>query len=178
MIKKRRQKNQKGLSDVVSIVLFLALVVVMVGIVWAVVNGLVKDKLSQAGSCFDISGKVTINGRYTCYNSTSNELQFSLSVGDINIDEILVGISASGTSVSFKINSGSSQVTNLFTYPGRSINVTLPKKNAGLTYILNMSGAGFQGVPDSMRIAPIVGEEQCETSDSVEEIDNCQLLVQ
>ncbi len=171
-------KNKKGLSDVVSIVLFLALVVVMVGLVWTVVNGLVKNKLSQTGSCFDTSGKVEINGRYTCYNSSSKELQFSIIVGDINIDDLLVGISASGTSASLKISSASTQVDNLVSYPNRNANVSLPKKNAGLTYLFNMSAAGFSGAPDSMRIAPVIGTDQCETSDSLEQIDNCQSLVQ
>ncbi|MEK6841939.1 MAG: archaellin/type IV pilin N-terminal domain-containing protein [Nanoarchaeota archaeon] len=169
-------KNKKGLSEVVTVVLFLALAVVMVGVVWAVVNGLVKDKLSQAGSCFDTSGKIMINNRYTCYNSTSKELQLSLSLGDIDVEEILVGISGSGTSISFKLNNGNSQISNLVSYPSRNVNVTLPKKNAGLTYLFNMTGAGFSGSPDSIRIAPIIGTEQCEAADSIEEVDDCQAL--
>ena len=171
-------KNKKGLSEVVTVVLFLALAVVMVAVVWGVVNGLVKDRLSQAGSCFDTSGKITINDRYTCYNSTSKELQISVSIGDIDVSEVLFGISGSGTSISFRVNNGNSSVANLVTYPGRSANVTLPQKNAGLTYLFNMTGAGFSGAPDSIRIAPVVGTEQCETADTIEQVDNCQALLQ
>ena len=170
-------KRKKGLSEVVSAVLILALVVVMVGIVWAVVNNLVNDRLSESSSCFDTFGKVTINNRYTCYNSTSNEFQFSINVGDISLSEVLVGISASGTSVSFKLDNKGAVIPNLVTYPGRSTNITLPKKNAGLTYILNMGGAGFSGAPDSIRIAPIIGNDQCEVSDALEQIDNCLALI-
>ena len=178
MISNKKQKgSDRGLSDVVSVVLFLTLTVVMIAIVWGVVNGLVKDRLSQADSCFDTSGKIAINDRYTCYNSSTKELQLSLSVGDIDVDEILVGISGSGTSISFRMNIGNSTIPNLVTYPGRSTNVTLPDKNAGLTYLFNMSAANFFGSPDSIRIAPVIGTEQCETADALEEVDDCQALL-
>lgn len=167
--------SDKGLSEIVSIVLILALVIVMVGIVWGVVNNLVKDKLSQTGSCFEVFGKVTLNSRYTCYNSTTNELQFSISIGDANVDEALVGISSAGTSTSFKITKKGSQIANLVTYPSRNTNVSLPTKNAGLTYLFNMSAAGL-GPAESIRIAPAVGKDQCEVSDTIEEIDNCLAL--
>ena len=169
------KRGKKGLSEVVSVVLILALVVALVGIVWSVVNGLVEDNLSKSG-CFETFGKVTINNDYTCYNSTSNELQFSISVGDINLDELLIGVSAAGTSASFKLNSGITQVANLVTYPDRSTNVKLPGKNSGLTYIFNMGAAGLSGPAESIRIAPVIGNDQCEVSDAIEEIDNCLSL--
>ena len=167
--------NKKGLSEIVSIVLILALVIVMVGIVWGVVNNLVKDKLSQTGSCFEVFGKVTLNSRYTCYNSSSNELQFSINVGDVNIDEVIVGISSRGTSSSFRLDSKGTPVANVVAYPSRSTNVSLPAKNSGLTYLFNMNTAGL-GAPESIRIAPAVGKDQCEVSDTIEEIDNCLAL--
>ena len=171
------RKNKKGLSEVVSAVLILALVVVLVGIVWAVINNLVKDKLSETGSCFDTFGKVTINSRYTCYNSTSNEFQFSINVGDISLNEVLIGISASGTSTSLRLDNKGAVIPNLVNYPSRSTNITLPKKNAGLTYLFNMGGGGLSGAPDSIRIAPVIGNDQCEVSDALEKIDNCLALI-
>ena len=170
-------RNKKALSEVVSTVLILALTIVLAGIVWAVVNGLVKEKVSETESCFNTFGKVTINSRYTCYNSSSNELQFSIDVGDISLNEVIVGISTSGTSLSFRLNSEGSQIANLVNYPTRSTNIKIPEKNAGLTYILDMDGAGLPGTPNSIRIAPVVGNDQCEVSDSLEEIDNCAAFI-
>jgi len=170
-------KNNKGLSEIVSVVLILVLVMVMVGIVWGVVNSLVEDELSQTGSCFEIFGKVTLNDGYTCYNSSSKELMFSISVGDLSPDEVLVGVTSAGTSSTFKLNKMGTPVANVVTYPSRSINVSLPGKNAGLTYLFNMSKAGMSVPAESIRIAPIVGENQCEVSDAIEEVDNCLSLV-
>ena len=183
MIKKNKKrvgvlKNKHGLSEVVSIVLFLALVVVMVGLVWMVVNNLVKDKLSSTGSCFDTAGKVSINSRYTCYNSSSNEFQFSISLGDLDVEEVLIGFSSVGTSESFTITNVNSTIENVVSYPSRNVNVTLPKKNGGLTYLFDMDAAGFSGTPDSIRIAPVIDGNQCETSDTLNQIDDCQSLVQ
>ena len=172
---KRVFKGKGGLSEIVSVVLILALVVVMVGIVWTVVNNLVQDNLSQSG-CFENLGKVTINNDYTCYNSSTNELQFSINVGNINLDEAIVGISAAGTSSSFRLYSIGTLVANVVNYPDRSPNVKLPGKNAGLTYIFNLGGAGLSGPAESIRIAPVVGTDQCEISDAIEEIDNCLAL--
>ena len=169
--------NRKGLSDVVTTVLMIALGVAMIAIVWVIVNGLVKSSLSSAGSCVDTFDKVKINSRYTCYNSSSKEFQFSIDIRDISVDEVVVGISAGGSSVSFRLNNGNSQINNLSTYPNHGINVSLPGKNAGLTYLFNMSGAGFSGKPDSIRLAPVMGTNQCEATSSLEEIDDCNLLV-
>ena len=169
-------KDKKGVSEVISVILIVALVMIMIGVVWVVVKNLVSDKLSETGSCFENFGKVTLNNRYTCYNSTSKELQFSINIGDANISEALLGVSSAGTSVSFKLNNTGSQIPNLVNYPNRTTNITLPKKNAGLTYLLNMSAAGLS-VPDSISIAPKTGKDQCGISDSLEEIDDCLSLV-
>src|SRR3989344_7007422 len=96
------KRGKKGLSEIVSVVLILALTVTLVGIVWAVVNNLVEDNLSKS-SCFETFGKISINNDFTCYNSSSNELQFSISIEDISLDAVLVAISAEGFSESFKI---------------------------------------------------------------------------
>ncbi|MBS3086896.1 hypothetical protein J4422_04305 [Candidatus Pacearchaeota archaeon] len=169
------KRGKKGLSEIVSVVLILALTVTLVGIVWAVVNNLVEDNLSKS-SCFETFGKISINNDYTCYNSSSNELQFSISVGDVNLDELLIGVSAAGTSASFRLTSGVTQVANLVAYPDRSTNVKLPGKNSGLTYLFNMGAAGLSGPAESIRIAPVIGNDQCEVSDAIEEIDNCLSL--
>lgn len=169
--------NKRGASEVVSIVLIIALVMVMTGIIWAVVSNLVDDNLEKTGTCFETFGKVNINNRYTCYNSSSKELQISLSLEDISLDGVLVGISASGSSVSFKLNNTGGPIPNLYNYPSRTTNITLPGKNAGKTYYFNMSAAGFGSTPTkSIMIAPIIGKDQCDVSDSNEQVDNCLSL--
>lgn len=167
-------KNKKGVAPIVATILLIALVMVIVAAVWVVVNNLVKGKLEESGACFGIFEKVSLNPTYTCYNSNLNEFWFSISIDDIDVDEVLVGISAEGDSVSFKISkTPSSEIDNLVMYPTRSSSIILPSKNAGLTYILNMTGAGFSESPSSISIAPIISGTQCSISDSMHEIDRC-----
>jgi flagellin-like protein len=166
-------KNKKGVAPVVATILLIALVIVIVAVVWVIVNNLVKGGLEESEACFGIFEKVSLNPGYTCYNSGSNEFWFSISIGDIDVDEILVGISAEGSSSTFKISKTSSEIDNLVMYPTRSSSITLPSKNAGLTYIFNMTGAGFSEAPNSISIAPIIKGVQCSVSDSMHEIDRC-----
>jgi len=186
----RRQKNQrffsynlfskdrKGVSGVVAMVLMITLVIVVVGVVWVVVNNLVSESIESTESCFGIFDKVKITTGYTCYNSSSEELQFSISVGDITVDELLVSVSSEGTSTSFKLSSDA-QESYLKNY-GVGTNygeiLIFPGKNSGRTYVFNMTNAGLSGIPDSIEIAPIIEKKQCGVSDSISEFDNCLLL--
>lgn len=171
------QNNKRGISGVIVAVIMIALVMVTTLIVWAVVTNIIKSKLDYVGSCLGMFEKVTINSRYTCYNSSSNEFQFSINIGDVDIDEVLVSISGDGASKSLKISNEGQPIGNLVNYPDRSTSIILPGKNAGLTYIFNMDGGGFSGAPDSIKIAPKIEEEQCEMTDSLSEIDDCQWLI-
>ncbi len=168
--------QKKGLSGVIAAVILIALVMVTTAIIWTVVNNLITEKLEGAESCFDIFEKVTINNRYTCYNYSSNQLQFSINIGDIKIDEVLVAVSGKGTTTSFKLSNEVLNIPDLTNYPSGSIGVRLPGKNSGLTYFFDMSGSGFSEKPDLIKIIPIIGQKQCEASDSLSEIDNCLLL--
>ena len=168
-------KNRRGISGVIVVVILIALVMTITGIVWAVVNNLVKEELGSAGSCFGIFGEVNLNSRYTCYNG-SQELLFSINIGDVDVDEALIGVSGQGTGVSFKLSSQAGPIDNVVTYPDRSANVRLPSKNSGFTYIFDMAGAGFSGTPDSISIAPIIKGNQCGVSDTIEKIESCASL--
>src|SRR3989344_5177152 len=61
--------NKKGLSQVVTTVILIALALAAVAVVWVVVNNLVNKKLSEAGTCADIIDKVELNSMYSCYNT-------------------------------------------------------------------------------------------------------------
>jgi flagellin-like protein len=170
-------KSKRGISGVVTAVIMIALVIAASSIVWTVVNNLVKNKLDEAGSCFDTFEKVTINSKYTCYSSSSNEFQFSIRVaGDIDLTSLLVSVSGQGESKSFKLTPEGLATDYLFTYPKREQPVYLPKKGDGRTYILNLDIAEMSR-PESIQVAPLVGGKQCEVSDSLQQIDSCELLI-
>lgn len=164
-------KNKKGISAIIATLLLVALTIVLVVIVWTVINGLVSQKINQSSACFGNFDPVTINDQYTCYNSSSHAVQFSLDVGSTNVDGVIVSISSSGTSSSISINSTAGQVPNLSLYNGTTT-VMSPAKNSGITYLYNWTGSD---VPNSIQIAPIVSGQQCGASNAVP-LDDCNLL--
>ena len=166
-----KKLNKKGIASIVATVMLIALTIVLVGIMWAIINNLVEKETESSGSCFGIFEKVSLNSEYTCY--INNEFRFSINIGDIDVDEILVGISTEGDSSTFKISKIPSEIDNLVMYPGGSSSISLPSKNAGLTYVFDMAGAGFLSDPDSISIAPIIKGAQCDISDSMNEIERC-----
>jgi len=129
--------EKKGVSGVVTALILIALVLVATTIVWGVINKIVKKELATAESCFGIFDKVSVNNDYTCHNSSSQELRFGISMGDINVDELLVSISGVEQSRSFKLSNEASTESYIRAYTGGDI--VLPSKNAGLTYIVDLT---------------------------------------
>ncbi len=158
-----------GLSGIITAVIMIALVMAAAVIVWGVVNNLLKGQMESAEACFGNYNKVTINSIYTCYDSTDNTFHFSLNIGDIEVDEVIVSVSSEGSTNSYTLNNTASTVSGLGPYPSGSGDVNLSSKNAGLTYI----ASGFTEKPDLIRIAPVIGEQQCEISDTVSNIELC-----
>ncbi|MBU4069763.1 MAG: hypothetical protein KJ646_02165 [Nanoarchaeota archaeon] len=173
------KSNTKAISAVIATVILIALTVAVISIVWVVVNNLVTTELEGAQSCYGVFDKVTINNRYTCYDSSdpsSDKFQFSISIGDIPVDEVLVSISGEGQSKSFKITNNATTIENVENYPAGTLQIKLPGINSGLTYIYDLTAGGFSTSPDKIEIAPIVNKKQCGVSDSLSDIENCLLL--
>lgn len=164
--------DKKGVSAIIATVILIALAVTAIAVIWVFVKGMVEGELGEAGACFEIYDKVTLNDRFTCYDSISEETIFSISIGDVEVDEILVGISAEGTSKSFRIKNDT-VIANLAMWPGEESTIMLPGKNEGLTYVVDMSGAGLTESPNMIQISPVIKGAQCDVSDSIVQIDSC-----
>jgi len=161
--------SNKGLSAIITTLILIALTISVIAIVWVVVSNLLTDRLDAAESCINIFNKVELNERYTCYNSTSLSFQFSINIGDIDLDEVIVSVSEAGSSTSYKITNVAQTILGLGPYPSGLGDVKLPGKNSGMTYISNE----FSTIPDSVKITPVIDRNQCEVSDSVLEIYSC-----
>jgi FlaG/FlaF family flagellin (archaellin) len=176
----KKLENKKGLSTVIATVLLILLVVVATGIVWAFVNNIVTNKTAGVQSCFDVtsSPKVTLNGGYTCYiNATNGEVQFSVDIGDAQINGLAVSIAVGGNSKTFTLTNEDTVIPNLKPYGDSytySDPVKLPGKNEGRTYVASGFNTKLNKV-DSIKIAPIV-EKQCDLSDQTYQIDDCALF--
>lgn len=164
-------KNRSGISGVVTVVILIALVVVLISIVWVAVQGLVEDKLGSAEACLEVFEKVKINSRYTCYEKKvedPNLFQFSITRGDIELDKILVSISSEGEMKTFEIPGTYDNVKN---YKDGEYDeaLTLPEKNAGLTYV----SQGWSEKPDLVEISLVIEGIPCQVSGSLSDIDFC-----
>ena len=166
-------KNRKGLSTVLATVIIVGLTVAMGAIIWAVVSNLVGSNLEESKACFGVLDQVKLNNDFTCYNPTTDKLQFSLTVGDININGILVSVAFRGSSQSATLTDQLQNIANVKNYPDGSDGVKIPDKNAGLTYLFN----GITSKPLSVGIIPIINGEQCGSTDTLHEIDDCTSLL-
>lgn len=177
MIKKM---NKKAVSAIVETVILVALVVGLTAIVWLVVNNLVNDELKGAKSCFGNFEKITINNRYTCQDATAGYTDISISIGDLDVTEIVVSVLGAGEQKSFRIN-GDDSYTYIKNFADASYDSTpliLPVQNSGKTYTIKLGSEGIGMVSiDSIKIAPVIGEEQCDVSDTIYSIDNCKSLI-
>jgi len=160
-------KNKKGLSAVITTLIMIALVIALITIVWIAVDRMAKGAIEGSESCFDIAGKAKINNAYTCWNGT--DLQFSVSLGDISPDAVLVTVSTVGTTKSYTID-GTNLYAKVMNYGDASYGgaLTALTANSGQTYLTN----DFSSAPDSIELFLIFGEKQC-FSDALYEISDC-----
>jgi flagellin-like protein len=160
---------KKGVSGIITTVVLIALALAIVAVVWVVVKNIVEGRVAHSEACFDVFEKVRINEIYTCWDSEANQFQFSISIGDIEVDEILIAIGSEAMQKSIRITSGGGTVEGVSNYRGDSNIIKTPGKNAGLTYIYS----GTATKPDYIEIAPVVDGKQCDISDSLYEIESC-----
>jgi len=162
---------KKGISNVVSTLLLVLLTLVIVGVVWGFVETFVNDTVEE--DCFDLYGKFSINQEYTCYNVSTNELEFALRVGDLDVSSSLVSFTSNGESTSVEIFKKSQFVRHIrFGNGNYGDSISLPQKNEGRSYAYNTAADVF-GRVSQLEIAPMIGESQCETSDTMREIPSC-----
>ena len=168
-------KNRKGMSGIVVTMLMIALVIVVTTIVWTAINSLIKENVSSSQACFGNFGKITLDRKYTCYDSDNNVVRFSINIADIKVDDLLVSISNNARTGSFRLTNIETVVDggNLIYYSGGSGSVKLPGENSGITY--NSTWSGTEG-PNTIKIAPTLNGKQCDISDTVGGIDDCGLL--
>lgn len=168
-----KKYSKKGLSTIVITVILVALSMAAIAIVWSFVNNMIKTQIKNSESCFGNYDKVRINGQYTCYDSSKGIARFSLMIGDVSVDKVVVSVSSSSAIKSYTITNTAQPITGLNMFSGATpANVILPGKNSGLTY----NATGFTSKIDSIRIAPVIGGTQCEVSDSLSDIEDCVLI--
>jgi hypothetical protein len=169
--------TKKGVSEVVMTVVMIALSLAAIILVWSVVTVLIKGQMKSTEACFGNSEKIKLNGYYTCYVATTTSgpyaLRFSIDIGNVDVEKIIVAIDSPELSQSYEIYNESSLVSGLTYYPASGPNVALPSKNGRKTY---QTEAIFPSKISLIKIAPTISGTQCEVSDKIPQIENCDLI--
>jgi len=169
-----KKQNTKGISTIIATLILVLFALVAGGMVWGVVSNIIEEKMSDVESCLGNFGKVEINSYYTCYNSTSNKTYIGIDVKDIEIEEISLSVSSRTQSKLFVISSETTTLPFVQLWGGGDLK--MPDKNSGLTYIIDTQASGI-GYPDSIQVAPKIKGKVCDVSDSLFQIDDCELIV-
>ena len=160
------KKNKKAVSGIVVTMILIALVVAISSAVYTLTRKTVQEKIKQSESCgLNLIDKISLNNEYTCYDSINQKVQFSINVGDIEVEEILISIETETDSEIYVLNN--EENNNLGKYgEGDTI---IPEKKSGKTYIAN----GFNEKPTQIQIAPKINGKQCGVVDSINNIILC-----
>lgn len=168
--------KKNGISEIVTTLIIIGLILVATGIVWAVINGMISEKIKNSQACFGNLDKITLEKKFTCYddsNSLNKQVRFSINIGDADVDSVLISITDGTSTKTFKLSNQDQAISGLTYFGGTSPqNVKLPSKNGGNNYLYSWGGDS----PTSLQIAPIINGVQCETSDSIQNFDSCSTL--
>jgi len=148
--------SKKAMSAVIALMVLILIVIAGTVIIWRVLTKTVDESLSEAKSCYDVLGKISVNSEYTCYDGVNDEMHISAEVGDIDIDSLFIVITYEDSSTSFELTNELTTVANLLSYT-RANQVKAPSKNSGLTYI----ATNIVESPSSIELAPMVGGNLC-----------------
>src|SRR3989344_4987590 len=177
-------KNKKSLSTVIATVLLILIVLGLFAVIWIGVKSYINSNIHKTQSCSRSNlDKITLVNDFTCFDTTNNVLFFRAEVGDVEIDRLLVSLEGGGSKRSFEIENlkqscvGGNCLKNFVNCPGSSPsgtdNLNL-KKNVGQSYFVVGSLLPLpDNKPDSIRISPIISNEQCAPSDEISGIPDC-----
>jgi len=168
-----RINSKRGISAIIATVILIGLAIIAIGIIWVSIRGVITKQIESTELCFGNYDKVSINSLYTCYDKNSESMRISLSIGDIEVNKVLISISGTGTTKNSEISNNASIISGFTNYPSGTVSIKLPEKNSGLTYVYDLSTGGFTGKPDKIDITPVIGNQQCDVSDSLLAIENC-----
>ena len=190
--------KKKGLSEVFAILLLILLVVISTVIIYFFVRSLIDKGIESSEKCSQKNlDKIQFNYDNTCYYETGNLLFFSIDVKDINVDKLKFFMEGGGNSKTYFIEDGRNTCLSdgtcgdvIINY-GRCWDSSIPpppgkwnflnnpnfnlilKKNEGHTYVVEGINLPQNTKPNSMKISPVIENEECGESDFYEDIPNC-----
>jgi flagellin-like protein len=114
-------KNKRGMSEVVSTVIMIALVMVAAGIIWGVISSMIGDTTEKSQACFGNYEKVTLYGEGTCYDDLEDRLSVYIDVKDIEVSKIIISVHTESETKTFEIPGDSPNVAPYSSTPDYSL---------------------------------------------------------
>lgn len=162
-------KCKKGMSEVVSTVIMIALVMVAAGIIWGVISSIIGDTTEKSQACFGNYDKVTLYGEGTCYDDSNQRLSVYIDVKDIEVSKIILSIHTESETKTFEIPGNSSYVAPYSSSPNYALSEDAIASNSGKRFWIKE----IKSKPTSIEIAPVIGGSQCEISSRIKAINKC-----
>lgn len=161
--------RKKGVSEIVTTVIMVGLVIAAAAIIWGVVNGMINEKMKDSKNCMDVFEKVTIYPRATCYDASGGgKFYFYIQTTDINATKIIVSIGSKDGSKIVEIPNEKGYEDVWESGEVKNTKISALGSNSGKKYVYKTTYK-----PDFISVAPKVGNTQCSISDQLDWIDDC-----
>ena len=154
-LKKKAIKNKKGVSDIVAVVLIIAMTIAAGFIVYSFLIPYLKTETSVSQECYYAELEI-LEGDYTYHNSTTNELYVQVMRGDREVELSGIQIKLSGGPISKIIEVREGNPTSSLSEFGETT-VSLPDVKETRTYVLDLNVLGITSNDFSIiEVAPVV----------------------
>lgn len=141
--------NKRGLSEIISSVLLILVVIVAIGLIVGFVVPMIKDNLSSSKSCFDLNEYFKIS-EASCYNTADSELIVERGMQDIEVSGFVVSIGDStGESKVYSVSSGKNIGVKFYnkTESAYSDTIVLPRAGESKKYQFDTAGGKVSIAP-------------------------------
>ncbi len=162
--------NKNAQSQIIGTVLLILIVIAATVILANYIIPWVSELLNRNKGCLETIGNVKIEtGKYTCYNSSANEMYVQVHIGETAIKGFKIEL-VGATSKVVEITSGKNgEPYNVSMYRD-GWTLSLPEASGAITYKVSQ----ISEKPDAIKVYPILDDNRiCDASDIINEVDNC-----
>ncbi len=135
--------SKKALSEIISSVLLILVVIAAIGLISYFIVPMIKDNLSSSQSCFDLNEYFKVTGN-SCYNDANTIVLVERGMQDLEVKGFAVSIKdSSGESKSYRVSSGIIEGIQIYNRTSEAYedNVNMPKAGESRRYLFDFAGS-------------------------------------
>jgi flagellin-like protein len=162
-------KSKKGLSEVVTTVIMIALVMAAAAIIWGVISNMINKSTEESQACFGNYNKVTLYGQGTCYDALNSRLSVYVDIKDIQVSKVLVLIHTESETKTIEIPGNNADVALYSSSPVyENAEDAIPPNSGKRFWVRNINSK-----PTSVELVPVINGNQCEISSTIKNLNIC-----